>query len=256
MPNTPEQSTQHSRRDKASPLPPPVITKSTAAPSTRKTAKPSLTSPPQSWILLDEEQPIPTDRLHYLVEQLLSRILEYYVERNSLDASIISNMAIRWDIFHKIVGADPDIALQEPCLTENTKSILLWKKGVRPPKVVVEVVSQKTASTDYLDKPAMYDAAGVNEYWVLDLKKLGPSVDGAGLVVDKRTLKSKMADDQQGTRLWPTKEEHEREEKEIEREAKEAALKELADLKKKLGLTLRTQLGSLGQRRILSIGSL
>ena len=254
---------------------------------------------------------MPTDRLHYLVEQLLSRILEYYVERNGLDASIISNIAIRWDKFHKTVGADPDIALQTPALSDDSASLLLWKKNVHPPKIVVEIVSKETAEKDYLDKPAMYEAAGVNEYWVLDLKKLGPCVDGAGLVVDKRTLKSKkapkvfgpyflqvysrdqqgklvrtfagdgpafshelnawlvvlgrrvrLAEDEQGTRLWPTKEEHERAEKEHERaekeherEAKEAALKELADLKKKLGLALRAQLSSLGWRRILLTGS-
>ena len=308
MPSDPEEHSAQNQIIPGSPLPPAV-----QPPSTHSTNTPSY--PPASWILRDEDDLMPIDRLHDKVDRLLVDVLQSHIESLGLDASVGSNIAVRWDEKHKNVGSDPDLYWQEPALPDDQTSILTWE-GKPPPKLVIEIVSQDTADCDYLEKPAIYQAAGVLEFWILDLKHLGPALDSSGHKIDKRTLRRKgpkkpvafgpyslqvysrdnqggwsrsyagegpafspffnawvivrnnrvrLSHDPLGQQLWPTGEERERSEKERalaserkeraekeralanekrereakerEREAKEAALNELAELKKKLGLS-------------------
>jgi hypothetical protein len=128
----------------------------------------------------------------------------------------------------------------------------------------VEVVSESTADEDYHQKPAKYAASGTRELWVFDPLKLGPKADrcalqvwkrlrrsgfrrvyagdgpafseelGAWIVVTDEGVRLRIADDEEGKRLWPTEGEAERAEKEAERAAKEAALVEVERLRAQL----------------------
>ncbi|HLM73678.1 MAG TPA: Uma2 family endonuclease, partial [Polyangiaceae bacterium] len=119
---------------------------------------------------------------------------------------------------------------------EDTESVCTWEPGHGPPRVALEVVSQSTASMDYVAGPDQYAASGTIELWVFDPKRLGPKVRGgpfalqvwrrdetgsfrqiyrgdgpfhspeigAWLVVTNNGMRLRLADDPEGACLWLT----------------------------------------------------
>ena len=183
MPSDPEEHSAQNQIIPGSPLPPAVVPSSTHSSN-------STPYPPPSWILRDEDDLMPVDRLHDEIDAELRAVLTDRIKTQKIDASVGSNIAVRWDEKHKNVGSDPDLYWQEPALSDDQTSILTWE-GKHPPKLVIEIVSQDTADRDYLEKPAIYQAAGILEFWIIDLKHLGPALDSSGNKVDKRTLRRK-----------------------------------------------------------------
>jgi Uma2 family endonuclease len=221
----------------------------------------------ERWVLR-EADPRPEKNPHHEAIQLLELILKAWVARSRRAALVGSNLAIRWDREHPGVGVDPDVYLVEPPSPEgnDVASLLLWKRGHHAPRVAVEVVSSTNSDKDYVDAPAKYAAAGVNELWIFDPELEGPAVGGgphvlqiyrrvgrdrfrrvhagpvpafsrelgAWLVTTDDGKRLRIADDAKGSVLWPTEAERERAEKERERAEKERALARLAELEEEL----------------------
>jgi Uma2 family endonuclease len=190
---------------------------------------------PERW-LLDEED-MPESTLHDQVIDLLKLILLAWVARESRSALVARNFACRWDPADARVGVDPDIALIEPAppSADDLGQLRSWEPGHHPPRVAVEVVSPSTADKDYHEAPARYARLGARELWVFDPKREGPADTGgpfvlqvwrlddgqmrrvyagagpapsdelaAWLVVTDGGTRLRLADDRDGTRLWPT----------------------------------------------------
>ncbi|MBK8252598.1 MAG: Uma2 family endonuclease [Polyangiaceae bacterium] len=190
----------------------------------------------ESWEL--EEEDVPESAWHDAIIEMLKLVLRAWAARTDLNALICSNVALRWQREHWKIGVDPDVAvcIPAPPEGEDTTSICTWQPGHSPPRVAVEVVSRSTASKDYLSAPDRYAASGTNELWVFDPKRLGPKLHGgpyvlqvwhrddagsfrqvyrgkgpfrspeigAWLVVTDGGMRLRLADDSEGTRLWPT----------------------------------------------------
>ncbi len=212
----------------------------------RGTAHPTNLSSPTSsrWYLDDDEERMPEPPLPGEICDLLKAVLLYRVASRGVSAQVGGHLALRWDSLHPQRGVDPDVYLVEPAppLGPRAKSLRTWVKGHCPPRVAVEVVSESTAEIDYLDKPARYAQAKVGELWVFDPLLLGPGVQGgpfvqqvwrrkprgrwsrvytghgpawseelaAWLVVTDEGMRLRLADDAEGTHLWPTEAEAER----------------------------------------------
>ncbi|MEZ4294491.1 MAG: Uma2 family endonuclease [Polyangiaceae bacterium] len=190
----------------------------------------------ESWELAEED--VPESAWHDAIIEMLKLLLRAWAARNEVNALICSNVALRWRREHWKIGVDPDVALCIPAPPEgeDTTSLCTWQPGHAPPRVAVEVVSRSTASKDYLTGPDQYAASGTNELWVFDPKRLGPKLRGgpfvlqvwrrdeagnfrqvyrgngpfqspemgAWLVVTDGGMRLRLAEDAQGTRLWPT----------------------------------------------------
>ncbi|MFO0606047.1 MAG: Uma2 family endonuclease [Polyangiales bacterium] len=153
--------------------------------------------------------------------------------------AVYRDLAVRWDEAHPRVGVDPDVCLLEPppaTPARELRSLRTWVEGDEAPKVACEVVSLDNPEKDYRVGPRKYAAAGVQELWVFDPQRFGPDDDGgpwglqvwergkagdfrrayvgdgpawsayfgAWLVVKGDGMLLRIADDEEGTRLWPT----------------------------------------------------
>ncbi len=208
-------------------------------------------SPPEHWYLTDDfNMPVTADTQRR--ENTLQSVFEAHVARQGRDASILANVAFRWDQAHPGVGVDPDILWLEPALPEGRRSVLTWEEGTGVPRLAVEFVSRDTAHKDYNHGPEKYAAAGIDELWVFDPDGFGRRDDGDGphrlqvwrrtrsgfhrlyagagpartealaawLVVCDDTLR--VADDPEGRALWPTV----AEERDAARQERDAARQE------------------------------
>jgi len=203
-----------------------------------------------------EEEDVPESPLHDAIILLLVEILLGWRSRTGRDSLIGRNIAVRWNASFPKQGVDPDVYVVEPAPPEGERatSLCTWKSGHHAPRVAVEVVSESTADKDYGDGPDRYAASGTQELWVFDPLLAGPDTRGgptvlqvwrrdtdgvfrrvyagegparseelgAWLVVTDARSRLRIADDPQGTLLWPTEAEFERAAKESERAAKES----------------------------------
>jgi Uma2 family endonuclease len=135
--------------------------------------------PPEHWYLADGfMMPITIDTQRR--ENVIQTTFDVYVARQKRDASIVANVALRWDRARESVGVDPDVMWIEPALPAGSRSVLTWKPGVSPPRVAVEVVSKDTAYKDYTHGPQKYASSGTRELWVFDPEGYGRTEDGRG----------------------------------------------------------------------------
>jgi Uma2 family endonuclease len=136
-------------------------------------------APPEHWYLTDDfNMPVTADTQRR--ENTLQSVFEAHVARHGRDASILANVAFRWDQAHPGVGVDPDILWLEPALPEGRRSVLTWEEGTGVPRLAVEVVGRDTAHKDYNHGPGKYAASGVDELWVFDPDGFGRRDDGDG----------------------------------------------------------------------------
>jgi Uma2 family endonuclease len=224
------------------------------------------------WLL--EADDVPESPLHDAIILLLVEVLLAWKRRESRDAMIGRNIALRWNSLSPRQGVDPDVYVVEPPPPEgeDATSLCTWKPGHRAPRLAVEVVSENTADKDYGDGPDRYAASGTNELWVFDPLSVGPSAAdvgmrggpyvlqvwrrdeggafrrvyagagparseelGAWIVITDDGRRLRIAEDQAGERLWPTIAEAERAEKEAERASRQAAEEEVRRLREELG---------------------
>ncbi|MDO9017828.1 MAG: Uma2 family endonuclease [Deltaproteobacteria bacterium] len=190
------------------------------------------------WVVVDGVT-MPETAEHREATKLLEDVFATWIAATKRDAKVFGNMALRWVEARPQIGSDPDVMLVEPAPPKGIRSLRTWVPGHAAPRVVVEFVSLDTASTDYLDKPARYTAAGARELWVFDPQKLGPRAAmgpcvlqvfrrtregrlrqvyrgdgpafsrelGAWLVVTDGGAALRIANDRDGRDLWPTREE-------------------------------------------------
>ena len=135
--------------------------------------------PPEHWYLSDGFM-MPITRDTQRREDVIQGTFDAYVARTRRDASILANVALRWDELHADVGVDPDVMWIEPALPAGMRSVLTWKPGVSPPRVAVEIVSEKTAHKDYTYGPAKYGTSRTRELWVFDPEGYGRTDDRRG----------------------------------------------------------------------------
>ncbi len=190
-------------------------------------------SPPEDWYLADGfNMPITLKTQHR--EDTLQQVFEARIARTQSDATIAANVALRWDQAHPGVGVDPDLLWVEPAMPEGSRSVMTWEKGCGVPRIAVEVVGRETAYKDYNTGPAKYAASGTRELWVFDPDGYGRTDAQEGpwvLQVWRRTRSGfrrvyagdgpvrsteldawlvvvgdllRVADDREGTKLWPT----------------------------------------------------
>jgi len=190
-------------------------------------------SPPEHWYLSDGFN-MPITAAAQRREDTVQQTFEAHLARTSIDASILANVALRWDQAHPGVGVDPDVMWLEPALPDTLRSVLTWERGVGVVRVAVEVVGRDTAHKDYQQGPAKYAASGTRELWVFDPDGYGRTETGEGpwtLQVWRKTRSGfrrvyagdgpvrsteldawlvvqgdllRVSDDREGTRLWPT----------------------------------------------------
>ncbi|MFO0607801.1 MAG: Uma2 family endonuclease [Polyangiales bacterium] len=190
-----------------------------------------------SWVLEDEK--VSESAAHDGAARVVDSTWRAWARRHDRVVSVYRNLAVRWDEDNPRVGADPDVCLLEPPPATpevGLTSLRTWVEGDEPPKVALEVVSEGNPRKDYEVSPRKYAAAGLQELWVFDPNRFGPSDDGgpwvlqvwernkrgdfrrvyagdgpawseyfrAWLVVSADGMLLRMADDEEGTRLWPT----------------------------------------------------
>ncbi|MFO0609598.1 MAG: Uma2 family endonuclease [Polyangiales bacterium] len=190
-----------------------------------------------SWVLEDEQVPISAAQDNATTE--LASVWRAWSRRAGRPVSVRRDLAVRWDEEHPRIGVDPDVCLLEPppaTPDPALRSLRTWREGDDAPKVACEVVSHDNAEKDYRVGPRKYAAAGVQELWVFDPQRFGPDDDGgpwvlqvwergkagdfrrvyvgdgpawsayfqAWLVVKGDGMLLRIADDEEGTRLWPT----------------------------------------------------
>ncbi|MFO0646611.1 MAG: Uma2 family endonuclease [Polyangiales bacterium] len=189
--------------------------------------------PPEHWYLSDGFK-MPISAQTQRREDVIQQTFEAYVAREKRDASILANVALRWDELHPGVGVDPDVMWVEPALPKRHRSVLTWKPGVSPPRIAVEIVGRDTAQKDYTYGPTKFGASKTRELWIFDPEGFGKTDDGRGPWVLQvwRTVKGvfqrayagdgpyfsrelgawlvvvddllRVANDRAGTDLWPT----------------------------------------------------
>jgi Uma2 family endonuclease len=196
----------------------------------------------ERWVLAEEN--VPESALHDEIILLLVELLKAWARRSARDARVGRNLALRWNQALPRVGVDPDVYVVEPAPPEgdDTKSLCTWKPGHVAPRVAVEVVSESTAEKDYAEGPEKYAASGTGELWVFDPLEAGPALRGgpfvlqlwrrdakggfrrvyagagpvrsealgAWLVVTDGGRRLRLAEDEEGQRLWLTEAEEAR----------------------------------------------
>ena len=184
---------------------------------------------------------MPESNPHRDIVDLLRLVLLAFVARTGRSALVAANLGCRWDRARPQIGVDPDIALIEPAPpgAAELSSLRTWEPGHVPPRFAVEVVSATNPTKDYEDAPVKYAVLGTRELVVFDPALIGPTCHdgphvlqvwrhdgdsmvrvyaGAGpahsseldawlVVTDEDRLR--IADDAEGTHLWPTAEEAE-----------------------------------------------
>lgn len=188
------------------------------------------------------EEPVPEALWHDRALDVLKALLRHWIARTGRDAVVCRNFAVRVRREKPQVGFDPDLQLVEPAPPDarDLSSLRLWEPGHPVPKLVIEVVSPGHPYKDYNDIPDRCAALGVSELVVFDPMLVGPKSSGgpfrlqgwrrtdtgtfervvagdgpvASTVLDAYFVTAdggrllRIADDEAGTRLWQTTEEH------------------------------------------------
>jgi Uma2 family endonuclease len=91
----------------------------------------------------------------------LSTILRAFAEEKGLGKVYLLRVAYR---LGKKYGPEPDIGFVPKKLEARRRRGYI----AGPPALAIEVVSPDSVARDYLQKRAIYEKAGVREYWILD----------------------------------------------------------------------------------------
>ncbi len=113
-------------------------------------------------IIEGEEYMTPAPEVpHQRVSRKLERVLDEHVTKHSLG-----------EIFHApidVVLSDEDVVQPDIIFISTARSASITRKNIRgAPDLVVEILSPSTAAVDRGPKRALYERAGVTEYWLVD----------------------------------------------------------------------------------------
>ena len=198
------------------------------------TSAPQILGPKDPRWFMDLED-VPESHLHAATIQLLMLILGHRFR----DALVTTNLPCRWDPNDERVGVNPDVILVDPhppvpVGATEIDALRVWRSDNRPPRLAIEVVSKTNTLKDYRDGPARHERLGTQELWLFDPELCGPNLDALGgpyslqiwrgrerlyagdgpayspaldawAVVTDAGQRLRMAEDDAGTQLWPTR---------------------------------------------------
>ncbi len=102
----------------------------------------------------------PASLRHQLIAGFLYKIIDAYVEHHRLGVTLNAPFKMKLPGY----GAEPDVLV---VLNENSGRLRpTYLNG--PADLVVEVISPDSVERDRVKKYGDYEAAGVNEYWLID----------------------------------------------------------------------------------------
>jgi len=105
---------------------------------------------------------VTNNTLHNLVQGLLYRLLQWYLEESNLGEAITAGVPMY--IGEDVPAREPDLMV---ILTENVGRIEAQRiNGAAD--IVVEIVSPGSSGVDHGEKLIEYEQAGVPEYWIID----------------------------------------------------------------------------------------
>ena len=212
----------------------------------------------QRWFMDLED--VPESQLHAAIIQLLLLVLGHRFPH----ALVTTNLPCRWDPKDERIGVNPDVLLVEPsppnAEDEDVDSLRVWQADHAPPKLAIEVVSKTNAVKDYRDGPPRHERLGTQELWLFDPELRGPNLEQLGgphllqvwrgkerlyagsgpahspmldawVVITDADRRLRIADDEAGTSLWPTRAEAAEQTAEAANRRAEAAEAELRRLR-------------------------
>ena len=152
-----------------------MTTTKTAAPASANGAAP----PPQDaapidqhhpyWSFLPDPEPV-EDAMQQLptINRINPMIEGHFSDRP--DVLVTGEAYLCWDPTNKNAKLSPDCMVAigiNPADVELKNGYLIWEIG-KPPDVVIEVASERTARADLTRKRERYASLGIAEYWRLD----------------------------------------------------------------------------------------
>ena len=215
------------------------------------------------WELSEEK--MPESKLHDEIADLLRAIFAHWASTQD-DVDVARNLAIRWDEDEPAVGVDPDVSVLSPAPPRTTdlelRSVRTWMPGHSVPPLAIEIVSTTNPSKDYVIAPDQYAASGTRELWIFDPLLSGPQSHGgpfhlqiwsrddegrfvrrhageapayseflrAHVVTTNGGTRLRVANDPDGTGLWPTNAEAAKAETEAANAREARALERIAEL--------------------------
>ena len=132
-------------------------------------APPEQQYPDWDWSYLPDPEPV-EDAMQQIptITRILPMIEGHFKDRP--DVLVTGEAYLCWDRSNKNAKLSPDcmVALGiNPADVEIRNGYLIWEIG-KPPDVVIEVASNRTARADLTRKRERYASLGIAEYWRLD----------------------------------------------------------------------------------------
>ena len=123
---------------------------------------------PSMYILLGERPPLEMMQARPILYVTIA--VHSLIDEDVQSVFIESNIPIRTNPNNLRDGAAPDLCrsrnVDAPFIYNQT-GYNLWEVG-KPPEFVLEVASESTYENDLYEKPGIYAAMGIDEYWMFD----------------------------------------------------------------------------------------
>ena len=113
------------------------------------------------------EETVTESSWHYKAIEYLHSALNYrYADRQ--DVFVGANNFVYWEKGKKGRRQAPDVYICFGARNIDRRSYKMWEEGDIPPQVVFEITSDSSRFTDKGNKKAVYEALGVEEYYLFD----------------------------------------------------------------------------------------
>ena len=128
-----------------------------------------MAAPEPDWSYLSDPEPV-EDAMQQLptITRIFPMMQAHFSERP--DVLVTGEAYLCWDRSNKNARLSPDCMVAFGVKVEDVElrnGYLIWEMG-KPPDVVIEVASERTARADLTSKRERYASLGIAEYWRLD----------------------------------------------------------------------------------------
>ncbi|MDE0177191.1 MAG: Uma2 family endonuclease [Gammaproteobacteria bacterium] len=107
---------------------------------------------------------------HNIVSGYIKYVVgERYADRD--DMFVDADLGLYFEQGNRSALVVPDVLVAFGVEGGSRMSYKIWEEG-KPPDLVVEVLSHRTWRKDLRDKPGLYEALGIAEYWSFDQHRL------------------------------------------------------------------------------------
>ena len=108
---------------------------------------------------------------HNIVSGYIKYVVgERYADRDDVFAD--ADLGLYFEQGNRSALVAPDVLVAFGVEGGSRMSYKIWEEG-KPPDLVVEVLSHRTWRKDLRDKPGLYEALGIAEYWSFDQHRVG-----------------------------------------------------------------------------------